>query len=123
MKYLALLVFTSLYLIIPSKAQQNVTKINAEDAYRHVGDSVYLEARLVGRDVVDNTSTTRIYVGRNYPNQLLTLVIKAQDRDKFCIGCRMGGVTCIYGKIVNNNGKPEIVLVNSNQLPLCGELH
>ena len=99
-------VFISMY----ATAQQ---KISIEKASEHVGDSVIVCAKVYGGKFFSNRqpTITLLNVGAAYPNSLLTIVIKEENRaafinkpEEFYINKEI----CVTGTIRIFKGKPEI---------------
>ena len=60
-------------------------------------------------------------VGKEFPNQLLTLVIKGADRGKFNFKPEdvfTGKRVCVTGRITEYAGKPQIVITEPRQIKL-----
>jgi hypothetical protein len=95
------------------------TKIEAKDAAKHLNETVLICDKVVDGKYFDNSKTTLLNVGAPHPNELLTLVIKGDDRKKFTGDPEtifLNKKVCITGKIIDYKGKPEIVITEANQL-------
>lgn len=96
---------------------QNI--VPAEDAAKHIGKKVIV------CDEVYNTKlenrTTFLYLGGDYPHQLLTIMIKSTDISKFKgypeVDYR-GKDICVTGVVVNYKGKPKIVVSSPKQIKI-----
>jgi hypothetical protein len=93
--------------------------IAAKDAAKHTGKKVTV------CDEVYNTKlekrTTFLYLGGDYPNQLLTIMIKSTDISKFKGYPEVdfkGKEICVTGVIVNDKGKPQIVVSRPKQIKI-----
>ena len=58
-------------------------KVAPADAANFMGDSVTLCEKVYGSRYLERTSLTILYLGNEFPNQLLMVVISGADRDKF----------------------------------------
>lgn len=97
------------------------TKIDAKDAAKHLNETVSLCEKVVDGKYFDNSQTTLLNIGAAHPNELLTLVIKGDDRKKFGGDPEkifMNQKVCITGKIIDYKGKPEIIITEADQLKL-----
>jgi hypothetical protein len=59
------------------------TKITAKDASKHLNEKVMVCDQIFGGKYLSGAGLTLIDVGGSHPNELLTLVIKGEDRKKF----------------------------------------
>ncbi|NCD71197.1 hypothetical protein [Mucilaginibacter agri] len=97
------------------------TKIEAKDAGKHINETVTLCEKVVDGKFFDNSQTTLLNIGAAHPNELLTLVIKGDDRKKFSGDPEkifMNQKVCITGKFIDYKGKPEIIITDAEQLKL-----
>ena len=99
------------------------TEIKAEDAAKHVGDSVKICAKVYGGIFLEQAKGTPTFLnlGGSYPNNPLTIVIWADARKTFEQKPEefyKDKYVCIVGKIALFKDKPQIVLYNKNQLVL-----
>ncbi len=95
------------------------TKIEAKDAAKHVNETVMVCDKIVDGKYFDNSKTTLLNVGAPHPNELLTVVIKGDDRKKFTGDPEtifLNKKVCITGKIIDYKGKPEIIVTEASQL-------
>lgn len=96
------------------------TKIAAKDAAKHIGDSVLVMAKVFGGKSFASNMVLLDVDGFN-PNQILTLMIPADDRAKFKtdpVEDFKGKDVIITGKIIDYKGKPEIIIHDPKQLKL-----
>lgn len=97
------------------------TAILAKDAAKHVGEKVTICDKVWGTKFLDQANITFLDLGGYNPNQLLTIVIKGEDRAKFKgkpeDDYKQKNV-CVTGTIVDFKGKPEIVVTDPGQLKL-----
>ena len=95
------------------------TKITAKDAAKHLNENVMVCDQVFGGKYLDGASLTLIDVGGSHPNELLTLIIKGDDRKKFTAPPEeafKGKKVCITGQIIDYKGKPEIVITDPAQI-------
>lgn len=95
------------------------TKITAKDAPKHLNENVMVCDQIFGGKYLSGAGLTLIDVGGSHPNELLTLVIKADDRKKFTSPPEdtfKGKKVCITGQIIDYKGKPEIMITDPGQI-------
>jgi micrococcal nuclease len=95
------------------------TKITAKDASKHLNEKVMVCDQVFGGKFLSGADITLIDVGGSHPNELLTLVIKGEDRKKFATAPEdafKGKKVCITGQIINYKGKPEIMITDPEQI-------
>jgi hypothetical protein len=95
------------------------TSITAADAAKHLNEKVMVCDKVFGGKFLSDANITLIDVGGSHPNQLLTLVIKGDDRKKFTTPPEEAfkdKKVCITGQIVDFKGKPEIVITGPEQI-------
>jgi len=99
---------------------QAQTKIAAKDAAKHIGDSVLVMAKIFsGKSFASNM--VLLDVDGFNPNQVLTLMIPADDRAKFKgdpAADYKGKDVTITGKVIDYKGKPEIIIHDPAQIKL-----
>jgi hypothetical protein len=69
--------------------------------------------------VGSNSDATQLYLGGDYPNQLLTIIIKAGDLTKFKghpVTDLKGKDICVTGVIALRKGKPQIAVSGPKQI-------
>ena len=111
MKQLAIL-FSFVLFAVSASAQK---EIKAEDASKHVGDSVTLTGKIFGiRYFADSKNApTLINIGGAFPNQLLTVVIYGEDRKNFQPSPEellKDRTVVIKGKVELYRDRPQIVV-------------
>ena len=98
-------------------------KISIEKASEHEGDSVIICSKVYGGIFFSNKqpTITLLNVGAAYPNSLLTIVIKEEDRaafsnkpEEFYINKEI----CVTGKIRIFKGKPEIQISSEKAITI-----
>ena len=95
------------------------TKITAKDASKHLNEKVMVCDQVFGGKYLSGAGITLLDVGGGHPNELLTLVIKEEDRKKFSSPPEdtfKGKKVCITGQIIDYKGKPEIMITNPEQI-------
>jgi micrococcal nuclease len=103
-----------------ASAQQ---QIKIEDAAQHEGDSVTICSKVYGGRYMENSKSaiTLLNVGDLYPNALLTILIKPENRAAFTNKPEefyIGKEVCITGKIIMFKGKPEIELFSEKGISI-----
>ncbi|WDF56747.1 hypothetical protein [Mucilaginibacter sp. KACC 22063] len=97
------------------------TKIEAKDAAKHLNGNVTICDKIADGKYFSNSQTTLLNVGAPHPNELLTLVIKGDDRKKFSEDPEKlfkNKKVCITGKVIDFKGRPEIVITEASQITL-----
>ncbi|MBS1603589.1 MAG: DNA-binding protein [Bacteroidetes bacterium] len=102
-------------------ASAQVKTIPAADAAKHAGDSVTICDKVYSARWLENAKNqpTFLNLGEAYPNQLLTIVIWEDVRQR--LGYKpeeklLDKKVCVTGKIEEFRGKPQIVLHQPAQL-------
>ena len=116
MKFIVALVFSFISL---SAFSQKEVSIN--DLSGHVGDSVVVTSTVYGGRFLSGNSLTLLNMGAAYPNQLLTVVIRGDDRTKFDEAPETlfhGKDIQVKGKVEMYNGKPQIVVTTKEQIDI-----
>ena len=102
-------------LSIPRLLAQNI--IPAKNAAKYFGHKIKVCDKVYGSS--HTSDGTLLYLGEEYPKQLLTLIIKPSDLSKFKghpdIDFK-GKDICITGVVVNDKGKPEIIVTDPKQI-------
>jgi micrococcal nuclease len=96
---------------------QNI--VPAEDAAKHTGKKVTVCNEVYNTKLENRT--TFLYLGGDYPHQLLTIVIRNADIGKFKWYPEVdfkGKEICVTGVIVNDKGKPQIVVSRPKQIKI-----
>ncbi|GAC1305739.1 MAG: hypothetical protein NVSMB24_15070 [Mucilaginibacter sp.] len=100
------------------KASAQAT-IAAKDAGKHIGQNVKICEKVYNGKFISATNTTLLYLGGDYPNQALTVIISGAGRGKFKGRPEVddkGKDYTITGKLINYQGKPGIVISRPAQL-------
>lgn len=126
----SLTIFALLAGLLSLNASAQAT-IAAEDASKHIGETVTICERVYGGKVVSASNTIILYLGGYYPNQALTVVINGADKGKFKGRPETddrGKDFIVTGKLVNYQGRPAIfvsspgrfkpVLIDNNHKPV-----
>ena len=95
------------------------TTIKVKDAAKHLNEKVTVCDKLYGGKYLEGAQITLLDVGGSHPDELLTLVIKGNDRKKFKTAPEeafRGKKVCITGQIVDYKGKPEIMITDPAQI-------
>ncbi len=95
------------------------TAIITKDAAKHLNEKVVICDEIYGGKYLSGADITLIDVGGSHPDELLTLVIKGDDRKKFKIPPEeafKGKKVCITGQIVDYKGKPEMMITDPEQI-------
>ena len=116
MKYLFLIAFISVATIAYSQKT-----IKLEDVGKHVGDSVKVCGKVYGIRYFEQSknSPTLINIGGAYPNQLLTVVIWGDVRNKFEKTPEelfRDKDVCVTGKIELYKGKEQVLVREKEQI-------
>ena len=89
------------------------TKINVEDAAKHVGDTVSVCTKVFGTKYFDKSQMTFLNLGAAYPNSPLTIVIFGKDLPNFKVAPETAYADkdiCVTGVIKEFKGKVEIIV-------------
>jgi DNA/RNA endonuclease YhcR with UshA esterase domain len=95
------------------------TTITAKDAAKHLNENVIVCDEIYGGKYLSGADITLLDVGGSHPNELLTLVIKGDDRKKFKAPPEEAfkeKKVCITGQVVDYKGKPEIIITDPEQI-------
>lgn len=107
------LLITALSILIFCSVASAQIKIGAKDAAKHIGDTVTISDKIYSTKPIENTGMVLLDMGGSHPDQLLTIVIKGEDRSKFDSKPEeyyKGRNVKVTGVIINYNGKPEIIV-------------
>jgi micrococcal nuclease len=115
MKYFFLIAV--IFATLVTKAQ---TKIDVNDAAKHMNETVTVCAKVYGVKELDKV--TLINLGAKYPASPLTIAVFEKDRPAFAnLGALNGKDVCVTGKIIDYNGKPEIIITKAEELTITEE--
>ena len=110
-------------LIIAAIILSSVSRISAQNIIPAKNAAKYFGHKIKVCDKVYGSSHTAdgtlLYLGEEYPKQLLTIIIKTSDLSKFKGHPDVdfkGKDICITGVVVNDKGKPEIVVTEPKQI-------
>ncbi len=95
------------------------TTIAAKDAAKHLNEKVIVCDKVYGGKFLSGSNLTLVDVGGSHPDELLTLIIKGDDRKKFKNPPEedlKGKKVCITGQIIDYKGKPEIAITDPEQI-------
>jgi len=115
-----LLLITSIVALIGFKASAQTT-IVINDAAKHIGENVTICDKVYSTKLLYGPNLTFLDLGGQHPNQLVTLLIKGEDRSKFKGKPEddyKGKNVCVTGTLVDYKGKPEIIISDPAQLKL-----
>ncbi len=101
-------------LIYNRGVQADTAKIDLKDAEKNVGNVVAIEAKVASARVF--SSTALLNVGGEYPNQLLTVVLKGEAIKLYKEGTKP--TIKATGKIALRNGKPEMVITDPKDIKI-----
>ena len=99
-------------------------QVSVNDLTVHAGDSVIVTSTVYGGRYLQNNSLTLLNLGAAYPNQLLTVVIRGDDRTKFSEAPEtlfQGKDVQVKGKVEMYNGKPQIVVTSKEQIDIVAK--
>ena len=94
----------------------------ADNQYPLVEEDVIMGTvcdKVSGGRYIDGSGITFINLGGAYPNQKLTIMIKAEDRVKFKVAPEtafLDKLICVTGKQIMYKGKPEIMVTDPEQI-------
>ncbi len=117
MKNLVLLISIVSLAALTASAQ---TKIAVKDIAKYKGKSVMVCENVVSTEHVWGTNTTTLNLSGGRPNQLLAVVVKGDNSNEFKQPelYFKGRSVCVTGKIVDNDGKLELVVNDPSQVKL-----
>ena len=98
-------------------------KVKLTEVTDHIGDSVMVEGKVTDIKSLENVGSSATYItvgGANSKNSV-TVVISGVDRYKFSVKpeeAYKNKSIRITGKVLSNNGKPEIVVHDPAQIVL-----
>jgi len=93
--------------------------ISAKDAGAHINEKVVINDKIFGGKHFTTSGITLLDVGGTHPKELLTLLIKADDRKKFTTAPEVAfkdKMVTIVGTVIDYKGKPEIIITDTTQI-------
>jgi len=116
MKKILLINVFSLLFAFTASAQK---VISASDAAKHLNEKVTICEKVFSTKLITPSNMTFLDLGGFHPNQMLTVVIKGEDRSKFKDAPDeyfKGRNVCVTGTVIDYKGKPEIVVSDPSQI-------
>ena len=117
MKKISLLLFIA---FVSAKAfSQTPVTIPAKEAAKHIGETVTICDKIYGGKFLEGPGLTLLDMGGAHPNEVLTLLIKGDDRKKFKTAPEeafKNKAVCVIGKVIDYKGKPELVVTEAEQV-------
>ena len=95
------------------------TEISLKEVSKHIGKSVSIVGIVEDGKYISDKELTLLNIGAKFPNQLLTIVIKGDDRVKFKEAPEelfKGKQIIVSGKLEIYKGKPQIVVSDYEQI-------
>lgn len=120
-----LLLALLLICFIASNAQK---EIRLEELKEHIGYSVKVQGKIsgvIGNSGSTNQKPTFIYVGGNYPKQMLTIFISPDVRSKLQVTplwSDVGNIVWVSGKVKKYKGNTLIVITDPRQLDIIQDM-
>jgi len=118
MKRILIIASFALFFAFNASAQK---MIDVKDAAKHVGETLTVCGKVFSTKLIESSNMTFLDLGGFHPNQLLTVVIKGEDKSKFTGKPEddfKGKAVCVTGTIIDYKGKPEIVLTDPKDIKL-----
>jgi hypothetical protein len=90
----------------------SVKTVTLNEVGRHIGE----EVQVCGQVYSDKelSGMTLVNMGADYPNQLLTLVLKSEAKKAYT--SLKGKSVCVTGKVIDYKGKPEIIITDPQKI-------
>ena len=110
-------------LLFTVRCSLHAQTIKAEDAAKHVGETVMLCGKVFGGRYFEKNEKTLLNMGGAFPNHTLTLVIDSADRKKFTgkpEDTYLNKEVCVKGEIRDFKGKPELQITEVVQIFVKG---
>jgi len=118
MKRIFILASFALFFAFNASAQK---MIDVKDAAKHVGETLTVCGKVFSTKLITPSNMTFLDLGEFHPNQLLTVVIKGENKSKFTGQPEVdykNKAVCVTGTIIDYKGKPEIVLSDPKNIKL-----
>ena len=112
----------ALFITFASTTAFAQTTIAVKDAAKHIGENVTICDKIYGGKFLSGAGLTLIDMGGAHPNEVVTLLIKGDDRKKFKEAPEdafKGKAVCVTGTLVDYKGKPEIIITDPAQIKLA----
>lgn len=103
---------------VKSSAQ---TTIPTKEAAKHINEKVVVTDKVYGAKYFSNSGMTLLDLGGSHPNELVTVMIKGDDRKKFKDApdeALKGKTISVTGQIIDYKGKPEIIVTDPAQIKI-----
>ncbi len=99
------------------------TKVSIDSVSSHIGDSVTVCSKVFSSRYLEgsNRQPTFLDLGADYPNNLLTVVIFGEDREKFNGFPEVlfaNKNICVTGRLQDFKGHPEIIVSSPDQIKM-----
>ena len=96
-------------------------KVSIDSLSSHIGDSITVCSKVFSARYLEqsNRQPTFLDLGADYPNNLLTVVIFGENRQKFTGFPEVlfaNKNICVTGKLEDYKGRPEIIVSNPDQI-------
>lgn len=121
-KILTLLTVCCIYTL----ASQAQTKITADEAYKHMGETVTICDKIYGMEFIDNKKIkSAISVGNQAHSHKLSILLNYDAVQKLTAGGRNSIINksvCVTGKVVESKGQAEIVINKPEEIYLVKEI-
>ncbi|WP_276504844.1 hypothetical protein [Terrimonas pollutisoli] len=113
----------SFILLLAAAATFSQTTIKLEQAKDHIGDSVHVCGLVASARYISYTDNapTFLNLGAAYPNQLLTVLIWQNVRDRMQFkpeNFYLKKEICVIGRLELHREKPQIVINDTSQIRL-----
>jgi len=97
------------------------SKVSIDSLSFHIGDSITVCSKVFSARYLEqsNRQPTFLDLGADYPNNLLTVVIFGENRQKFTGFPEVlfaNKNICVTGKLEDYKGRPEIIVSNPDQI-------
>jgi len=116
-----IIMLTAFIMAVFSAKSFSQTTITAKEAAKHLNEKVTVCDTVYGGKFLSNAGITLIDMGGSHPNELLTLLIKGDDRKKFKAAPEdslKNKKVCVTGQLIDYKGKPEIIITDPEQIKL-----
>lgn len=116
-----------LVLFFISATGYSQSSITAEEAINHIGKNVTVCGLVSSGRYLESSMTkpTLLNIGGDFPNHLLTIMIRDEDRKNFEYKPEQKLVSknaCFTGTIIDYKGKPEIIVSLPSSISIANEI-